>query len=295
MKIIKSFTIVIGFVISLSQQLSCTSNPLGDSEIATASRKISGEVKVNTNENPEDVFIWFEGFNLNTRPDKQGNFQFILPSPAAQSSNGGITGIFNLYFYIANFNLVIKPIILLDGVISNSKEEINENGEFTQEILLTENLKISTEIRPKIVEKDSGVISISATVILQTFKDTTDVFFPTRVGTLSAPVFLENSKTGEISIIQTKVLDKTVTDSLRVSTTAELRELEIELNLSEIPPGKYEVIPYLIVINPLVPQGLLDSIGTNVQNLGPNYLKIPFKRRDGQFEIVEKKIEERDK
>jgi hypothetical protein len=145
------------------------------------------------------------------------------------------------------------------------------------------------------VEKDSGSISISATVILQTFKDTTDVFFPTRVANLSAPVFLENKEAGGISIIQTNVLDKTATDSLRVSTTAALRELNIELNLSEFSAGKYEVIPYLLVINPLVPQGLFESIGTNVQNFGTNYLKIPFKRSGGQLEIVEKKIEERDK
>jgi hypothetical protein len=42
----------------------------------------------------------------------------------------------------------------------------------------------------------------------------------------------------------------------------------------------------MIVINEKVPAGLLDRIGANVQSLGPEYLKIPFKRRGGELEIV---------
>jgi len=278
--------IAIGLLIVLLCCLSCASNPSGNNPISTPPRTISGTVTLSSNDNPEEVFIWFEGFNFATRPNAQGRFEFTLPPPTTQTPSGGATGVFNIFFYIANFNLVAEPIVLVNGLLGNPLNEINENGEIVQEILLSEQLKIFTEVQPPKVEKSPGTISLFADVILQTFKDTVQVFFPTRVGNLSGPVFLQNIETGAVSIIESFIVDTAETDSVKVSTTAEIRELVMNLNLADLPVGKYEVIPYIIVINELVPAGLIDRIGQNVQSFSPDYLKIPFKRRGGELEIV---------
>lgn len=264
----------------------CTSNPAGENEIGTSARKISGKVGLSTNDNPEDVFIWFEGFDFTTRPDAQGNFEFTLPPPQTQGANGGVNGAFNIYFYLANFNLVAKPVLLIDGEVGNPPEEINKDGEFVQEILMFQKLKVRTEVAPEQAEQDSGVVSVTATVILQTLKDTVDVFFPSTIDGLSAPLFFQHEETGQVDIIEASPVDSEVMDSLAVSTTPEIRELSLKIDLANYASGKYKLIPYLKIIDPQIPQELLDHIAENVLDFSPDYLKLPFKREGGGFEII---------
>lgn len=280
-------TIRLGILLLISMLVfsACTSNSVTENEIVSLPRKISGKVSLSTNGNPEDVFVWFEGFDYTTRPDAEGNFGFALPPPQAQVGNG-VSGAFNIYFYVANFNLVVKPLLLINGEIGNSPEDINRQGEFVQEILLFRKLKVSTEISPKQAEQDTGIVSLTATVLLQASKDTVDVFFPTTIGGLSAPLFFQNKETGQIDIIETSPVDPEAEDSLTVSTTPEIRELSMKIDLNRFVPGKYEFIPYLRIIDPQIPQELLDHIAENVLDFGPEYLKLPFQREGGDFEII---------
>jgi hypothetical protein len=48
----------------------------------------------------------------------------------------------------------------------------------------------------------------------------------------------------------------------------------------------YEVIPYLWIERGELPPGLLTSLGPNVLALGPDYLKIPFRREGGRLEVT---------
>ena len=61
--------------------------------------------------------------------------------------------------------------------------------------------------------------------------------------------------------------------------------MTFNLILNPLPPGKYEVIPYLFISHETIPEGLIESIGSNVKKLHPDYLKIPFKRVGGEFEV----------
>jgi hypothetical protein len=50
--------------------------------------------------------------------------------------------------------------------------------------------------------------------------------------------------------------------------------------------GVYEAIPYLLIEGKTLPPGLIQSLGANVLELGPDYLKIPFQREGGMFEVI---------
>ena len=49
--------------------------------------------------------------------------------------------------------------------------------------------------------------------------------------------------------------------------------MEIDLNSTTFPPGKYEFIPFLMVTEQNIPAGLLHSFGMNAQNLHQDFLK----------------------
>ena len=66
--------------------------------------------------------------------------------------------------------------------------------------------------------------------------------------------------------------------------TVNLRPLLI-IGLDEIPPGEYEVIPYLIIQQEYLPAGLMNSIGTGVMGFTPDFLKIPLKISGNRIRI----------
>lgn len=278
-------------VIAVTILWSCTSNPFGDDEISGGNRIISGIVELSDSLNPEGVYVWLESFNVGTRVDEQGNFQISLPPPGSQSSSGGVSGVFNLYFYVANFNLVIKPVVVRNGLFVYSQGAINKDGEFVNPILINRILSIETVMAPDTVQSDTGSV-ISARVNLQAIKDTVTVFFPLTVGDKLAPLIFKNIDTGE-----TKIIDRftfggvELSDFITVKIETRTRLFVRILSPGDLPIGKYEVIPYMFVIHEEVPGELFNTLGDDVKELGSNYLEIPFRREDGQFEVIEK-IEE---
>ena len=51
----------------------------------------------------------------------------------------------------------------------------------------------------------------------------------------------------------------------------------------ELPVGVYRFIPYLIIRQPNVPQGLIESLGRDAQKLDRSYLNMPFIPRGGKL------------
>ena len=52
-----------------------------------------------------------------------------------------------------------------------------------------------------------------------------------------------------------------------------------------LPAGKYRVIPYLLINHEAIPAGLVESTGFERYQLNSNYLKLPFVRKGGEFEV----------
>ena len=86
--------------------------------------------------------------------------------------------------------------------------------------------------------------------------------------------------------MESRIAGLSVEDFLTLRDGPVSRFLIIELQSHQLPKGEYEVIPYLL-INQSLPEGLLESLGENVEELGPNYLKMPILRETGRFVLTD--------
>lgn len=277
----------------LASLLSCTSNPIGDREIPQPNLVIRGTVTLSNQDDPQNVYVWFDALRMSQRPDAVGNFEFTLPPPPAQTSSGGLDGAFNVHFFLANFNFLSKPVIIRNGSFLYNIADLDANGKLFPEAFLNEQLRIRTEIEPSTVKMAADSVSFSVAVNLLAFKDTVEVFFPRVVDEQSAPLLLRNMENESVKIVATTITSVDTTDFKKISTTLFTRDMAVQLSTADIAPGLYEVIPYLLVLNDAVPEELIASISDSVETLGPNYLKLPLIRREGQLEILEDLGDER--
>jgi len=61
--------------------------------------------------------------------------------------------------------------------------------------------------------------------------------------------------------------------------------LVIDYTPHMLPPGDYEVIPYLLVRQRNIPSDLLDNLGEEIEDFDPAYLLYPVKRSGGRLRI----------
>ena len=275
---------------------SCTKNPFeGGENIAPPKRTITGKVELigDIDLRPDSVFIWLEGFKIGTYTNQDGNFTLILPPPATQTSQGGIDGILKLYYYIANFDLAITELVIRNGEFVYSKGEINARGELNHPKKLVQFLRIETRVTPSEISIGSVDSAIFFTVIftLTAMDDTVTVFFPSIVGDIFFPVIFKNKQTGKISILRSFVLgpeDNEIRDVQILPRGIPFkRKVLVVFTPETLPPGEYEIIPYIIPKHEMIPNELLASIGKNILSLSPNYLKLPMKRTGGDFILKE--------
>ncbi|RMD90286.1 MAG: hypothetical protein D6813_09350, partial [Calditrichaeota bacterium] len=169
---------------------SCTLAPFGSSSIDTPNRSISGNVQLlgDLNLQPDSVYVWLEGLNVATFTDKQGNFKLNIPPPEAQGPTGGVDGVFNLYFFLDNFQLTTTEVAIRNGEFIYGQRELNSNGELFHTKKLLQFLRIETQVKPEKVQFKNDVEEVFITFTLQAFDDTVSVKFPLQVGTVMSPV-----------------------------------------------------------------------------------------------------------
>jgi len=51
-------------------------------------------------------------------------------------------------------------------------------------------------------------------------------------------------------------------------------------------PGEYEIIPFLVVKQAGIPQGLSNSLGSNLSEYTEEILNVPLKIRDNRLRVV---------
>jgi hypothetical protein len=265
----------------LINYLGCTGNPVTEHEIVLPNRQIRGSVRLSDNLSNEGVYVWLEGFNIGTRTDSQGKFQITLPS---QGSPGGITGAFNLFYYVANFVLASTPVFIQNGEFVYSIGEIDSRGELSSPKFLLQNLFIETRVNPSSVslsdlsEAGDQFVIVRVDVILQAPVDSVIVFFPGLVNDTFGPLIFRNVNNGEISILESTITELVFSDLDTIDAVPTTRIMALKLGRNDLLPGEYEIIPYLLVKEKGVPPLLIASLGERVEELGPNYLNIPFRR-----------------
>jgi len=272
----------------------CTENVLDNQSILLPKNQITGTVKLNQRENAEGIYVWLEGLNIGQKTDENGEFKIEIPSFRLQEDQAGLTGVFNLYYYSANFNLESTKLVFRNGSLASQQDVINDNGELLKPQVVLQNLKIKTLVVPESVSsaevaqaelrRESIVVIFKVT--LQALLGALIVEFPTSVENLISPVMFRNVNTDEVFILESKIAGLSFDDFLTLGEEPVSRFLIIELQSHHLPKGEYEIIPYLL-INRSLPEGLLESLGESVEELGPNYLKMPILRETSRFVITD--------
>jgi len=274
---------VLGLSACMLAAVGCTSSPVSDQGIVTGSRELTGRVVLSDGSSPDGIYVWLEGTNIATRTDGAGSFLITLP----QTSEGGsqiAAGAFNLFFYVANFRLAAAHVIVQNGEFLRARGDINPEGELKEELRLFKILSVRTLVDPASVPSDfEGSIDIEVT--LQATLDTVTVVFPKMVGGLLGAIVLRNLGTGDVFV---DVPDTTGQARAveRVGPEPRSWRMVLDLRRGMLPPGEYEVVPYFLIEQDDLPPALLASLGPDVQELGPGYLEIPFKREGGRFVII---------
>ncbi|MCH8956691.1 hypothetical protein IIA28_15435 [candidate division KSB1 bacterium] len=272
----------------------CTENILDSQPILASKNQITGTVKLNARQNAEGIYVWLEGLNIGQMTDENGEFKLEIPQFLLQEYQSRLTGVFNLYYYSANFNLESTQLFFRNGSLASHQDVISGDGELRKPQVVLQNLRIKTLVVPESVSSAEVVqgelrrqsIVVILKVTLQALLGPLTIKFPTAVGNLISPVIFRNVNTDEVVILESRIAGLSVGDVLTLREGPVSRYLIIELLSHQLSKGEYEVIPYLLIDQSL-PQGLLESLGENVEELGPNYLKMPILRETSRFVLTD--------
>lgn len=268
----------------------CEENPVGGGDrIGLTNRVLSGQVELDRNVSPENVFIWLESFDISTRTDADGRFQLTLP-PAGAQSTGGISGAFTLYAFMGNYTLGTTEVFTRNGEFIFDTPEVSDEGALRQPELLFQRLNIKTTVEPTSVEKETIVVTrgksnffMDIDVSLQAVKDDTVlVFFPAETNSVHGPLLFRNTETNEVTVLSSFIAEEVTSELDTVTAELKTRSMEINLLPDDLKVGEYEIVPYLLVNDITLPQGLQDEFGLAVLSPGEIYLRIPFVRNGNQ-------------
>ncbi len=261
----------------------CTENPLfqGGTVLPGKSR-ISGRISLSDSLSAMNAVVWMEGFDIMVRADTTGAFVLTLPVPSQQPGHG-LTGAFALYFYMADYRLASREIVVLDGYVQDSKGAVGENGVLRETLRLEKLLDLYTDVEPdKINESYAGTIDcriflqaagepVSVLTRIDEDRVTAGFVVPVR-GTDGVPLPVEN-------VQQMPSLKTIGTDPVEWVFKFEKRP-------GSLRAGDYEIVPYIAIMQVDIPEALLRRIGENVQDFEPGFLDVPFHRRGGMLLVV---------
>lgn len=277
-----AFHRVISFVFTLSLFCpGCTSNPIGSGDVSSGRSQMRGKVQLENGHSPEGVYVWMEGADLDAFTKEDGSF--ILKWP---SGFGNVSGIFRVYFYVANYQLDFVDVAVREGEFLYGQEVLDTSGELRETVRLKQFLAVSAEVSPETVTRVNNInVTMTFSLGLRTLNGVSTVVLPNTTPGFLSSVFFKNTETGELFIFQG--LPVTTEEEILIGQTQVIRKMDVSFTRINLPAGKYLFIPYILVKRDDLPEDLVNSIALNTLAFGPNYLKLPFKRDGGEFEIKE--------
>ncbi|MGH7493470.1 MAG: hypothetical protein ACREOO_13925 [bacterium] len=265
----------------------CVENPFGDDEISSGTRQVSGTVLLRDGASSEGAYIWLESFNVGTRADANGKFSLLLPPPGAQGG-GGATGLFDLYFYLANYSVTTASVVTRNGAFVYSQADINKQGELNSAKSLVKFLRIHTALTPSVVPS-SSTQPIGVSVTLQALGDSVTTINPNTVSgsNIIGALLIRNLERQDVFIYN--VLPLATYREILFLRASQGDTLDGTLSLIglPLPPGNYEVIPYILIRHQRLPMGMIAALGPDLESLSPNYLQIPMRREGGRLQVTQ--------
>ena len=257
----------------------CTSNPFGSDEISPVNRHIQGTAYLNQASSHQGIYVWLEGLNVSTRTDTEGRFSLTLPAkPSTEFS-----GVFNLYFYTANYFLDSADVIVRDSEFVYDLGDVTKEGKIGLPKTLRRFLEIRTKVTPDSIPVDYADL-IRVDVTLRATIDSCTVIVPYSLGGSLGAVLINNTASDEIHVFQYAYMVETC-ETLLVGKIPRTISMTFSPSYKPLRPGTHDVIPYLFVRHEPVPRGLIESLGAEVEALGPDYLNMPFWREGGTLHV----------
>jgi hypothetical protein len=141
--------------------------------------------------------------------------------------------------------------------------------------------EINTNVNPStIISSIENAVTVSTKIETFSGNDVRIVTWLTRDDDLAS--FYLNSLTDERSIL---FKSSTRLSFLNFQGTLQLKGL-LNIPANTIPPGSYELFPFLQLIQNL-PDGMLEVLGNDVDGFSKNYLKVPFKQQKAIITVLE--------
>ena len=276
----------LGIFFLLATAAGCTWNPFSHGKINSGglADRLRGRVALTSGKSPKGVYVWLEGANIGTFSDSTGQFTLSLPSGPQLGGFEGLSGVYRLFFFIANFKLESVKVALQNGQFVYGEQSLDEKGYLRQTVYLTQILRITTQVYPASVPSTyKHRIWIKTTVV--SLQDTVKVVFPRSDGTFLGGVFLKNLETGAVTVLES-AFGPDVRYEIDVGPNSQSLVRIFTLPSYPLNPGRYRAIPYLFVLQKGLPSELVQSLGDRVTELSPEYLKIPFRREGGFFQVT---------
>ena len=275
-----SIVLLIGFLSII--QLSCTKTPFGDDDIYSGARQIAGNVELYDGAKAENVYVWLEGFSIGTYTDKNGNFTITIPSKSSSGTSAGVSGNFKLYFYVANYTLKSALVMIRENEFVYSRGDINKNGKLSTPMVLKRFLRIQTDVSPSsVLASYTDPIDVNVTL---TASDTATVLLPKSMGGMLGAILIKQIDSPDVQFYES-VPNLMTTAKVLVGSYSKTISMTFTLIYKPLNPGKYEVVPFILMAHESIPNALIASITQDIEQLNSNYLNIPFVRQGGSFEV----------
>lgn len=284
----KLFGFALILVAVLLIQVSCTKSPFSE-EIALEPRVIKGQVDLKLTTPDDNVYIWLEGLKIDTRTDEDGFFSLEIPKELSESTSH-LNGIFKLYFYVANYTIKTVNIAVKNGLFVYGEADLNKGGSLTHVVTMERILNILTIVDPQWVPHwYEGPIDVQVT--LQATLDSVTVIYPKSVGGLLGAILLRHVETGMV-FVDIPDLGATTKAYDVIGKEPKSRRMVFQMNGANyrdlfLPTGPYEVIPFFLIEHENLPEELLNTIGRDVEQIGVNFLRIPYRRIGGDFRVIQ--------
>ena len=281
-----SYYIVIFSIGCLLIWFQCSKNPFFEKKLSTLANAqiVTGQVQLNDESSPENVFVWLEGINISTYTDTNGNFELQLPPPLAQPG-GGLNGSYRIFYYVGNYKIKTSSVMVVNGEFVYGQGDIDENGNILKTVVMQKLIDIKTEIQPSTI-KTFDTLRLEITVTLAPQGNAVKIEALKAPGDWLLGFFFRKINTPISEVIINPCTRSPVTEVVYFTTNwkAGLRSDNLSL---EVEPVEYEVIPYLRIIQDELPDELIKSIAEGADRYHYNYLKIPFKQEVGHLTVTE--------
>lgn len=256
----------------------CTENFLFDDHgKANKINSIKGTISIPNTNTPDNIVVYLEEFDIITRTNSEGKFSLDIPESDLQN----ISGEFNVYFYISNYYLEKRKLVIVNGKIEKLQSGLNINNEFINAIALIPFMNLNIE--PKYIlmmTSDGPRHTMEFTYTIKVDSDTVSVLLPysnSTFGVISA-AFVDGQLVQTVDIlhwVKKRYGRGTYTDKLQFNVD--------RFNVSD---GAHTFSPVILANHQPVPVSLYKLLGIDERHkILQNWFGVPFKKQNFQFEF----------